>query len=168
MYFLPSGLSNPRMKSFYSAEPFPPLSESLLPLTEIQERSITEPLIEEINDRFGVTIEANLFLEYRVGTQADNLSDSCPVVMGMSHMCRLAEPLPANTIVCENNTVVMDLLSNVTFLGPGEDGLPSPTFHVGEGRFHVPSSLSTTLPTSVRKLWKFALGWLWLWANQDS
>ncbi len=46
----------------------------------------------------------------------------------------------------------MDLLSNVAFLETGEDGLPSPTFHGGEGRYHVLGSLMTTLPTSVRKL----------------
>jgi hypothetical protein len=106
----------------------------------------------------------------------------------MSHMCRLAEFLPANTVVlavpgfksireplpnipkkfneislCKNDLVVMDLLSNITYMATGEDRLPTPTFRGGDGRYHVPGSLKTTPPTSVRKTLELFWSWWQQW-----
>jgi hypothetical protein len=44
-------------------------------------------------------IDVTVSSESRVGIPAENLGDSHLVVAGTSHVCRLAEFLPANTVV---------------------------------------------------------------------
>ncbi len=42
----------------------------------------------------------------------------------------------------KKDTVVLDLLSNVAFMGTDEDGLPSEAIRAEEGRYHVVGSLT--------------------------
>jgi hypothetical protein len=60
VYFLLSGLLNPKKKSFNSAKLFPTFPASLATLTEDQERSIIGPLLEEIGADSGVAIDVTL------------------------------------------------------------------------------------------------------------
>jgi hypothetical protein len=99
-------------------------------------------------------------LSAKLGPRQQTIGENHLVVVGTSHMHRLAEFLPANTVVlevagfklstesllkiqreleelnlCESGTVVMDLLSNLAFMGTGYDGLPSLSVHGGDGRY---------------------------------
>jgi hypothetical protein len=51
----------------------------------------------------------------------------------------------------ENDLVVLDLISNIAYMGTDEDGLPSPAFRSGDGTYHIPGSLTTAPPTTIKK-----------------
>jgi hypothetical protein len=51
-----------------------------------------------------------------------------------------------------NDTVILDLLSNSAYMGTDASGLPSPAFKAGDGRYHVPGSLTTAPPTILKKV----------------
>jgi hypothetical protein len=59
---------------------------------------------------------------------------------------RLAELAPGM-----GDTVILDLLSNGSFMGTTDDGMPSPAVHMSDGRYHVPGSLIPTPLSIVRK-----------------
>jgi hypothetical protein len=50
-----------------------------------------------------------------------------------------------------SDTVVLDLLSNVAFMGTDGDGLPVPAYRADDGRFHVVGTLTTAPPTTLKK-----------------
>jgi hypothetical protein len=99
------------------------------------------------------------------------------VVVGASHMYRMAEYLPANSIspaylrfkplaesivsikekldafkLSASDTVVLDLLSNSAYMGTDVNGLPSPAERAGDGRYHILGSLTTAPPTILKKV----------------
>ncbi len=51
----------------------------------------------------------------------------------------------------ERDLVVMDLISNVAYMGTDEDGLPSPAVRSGNGTYHITGSLTTAPPTKIKK-----------------
>jgi hypothetical protein len=51
-----------------------------------------------------------------------------------------------------NDTVILDLLSNSAYMGTDASGLPSPAVKAGDGRYHVPGSLTTAPPTILKKV----------------
>jgi hypothetical protein len=59
---------------------------------------------------------------------------------------RLAEMAPG-----VGDTVILDLLSNGSFMGTTDDGTPSPAVLMVDGRYHVPGSLVPTPMSIVRK-----------------
>ncbi len=56
-----------------------------------------------------------------------------------------------NITVTENDTMVLDLISNVAFMGTDKDGLPTPSVKGGDGKYHVPGMLTTAPPTTLKK-----------------
>jgi hypothetical protein len=97
------------------------------------------------------------------------------VLIGASHMCRTAEQLPECISLAmpgfkptpeslreierkvrkidpdERDLVVMDLISNVAYMGTDEDGLPSPPVRSGDGTYHITGSLTTAPPTKINQ-----------------
>ncbi len=51
----------------------------------------------------------------------------------------------------DRDTVVLDLISNVSYMGTTDDGLPTPAFQAGDGSYHVSSSLTTAPPTTIER-----------------
>jgi hypothetical protein len=51
----------------------------------------------------------------------------------------------------ENDVVVLDLLSNLAFMGTDMDGLPTPAVRSGDGKYHILGSLTTAPPTVLKK-----------------
>jgi hypothetical protein len=97
--------------------------------------------------------------------------------IGASHMYRMAEYLPADSIslaypgfkpstesivvikekldalsLSASDTVVLDLLSNSAYMGTDVDGLPLPAERAGDSRYHIPGSLTTAPPTILKKV----------------
>ncbi len=59
-----------------------------------------------------------------------------------------------------NDTVVLDMLSNLAYMGTNEESLPSPAFKAGDGSCLIPGSLTTATPTTLKKiLEKHATNW---------
>jgi hypothetical protein len=56
------------------------------------------------------------------------------------------------------DTVILDLLSNGSFMGTTDDGMLSPAVHMEDGRYHVPGSLVPTPMSIVRKALKSCEG----------
>jgi hypothetical protein len=110
-------------------------------------------------------LNTSLSLELRMATPADFTGKG-----RSSHMCRTAKYLlgcislaypgfrPAKGKLQGNkpkmeklppghtDTVVLDLISNVAFMGITEDGLLMPVLRAGEGSFHISSTLATAPP----------------------
>jgi hypothetical protein len=100
--------------------------------------------------------------EFYFGTREFDDGNGRIVVVGASHMCRLAKQVPADTVVLavagfkpakdsvaeireklerlslgKSDTVVMDLLSNMAFMGTSEEGIPIPAMRGQDSKFHI-------------------------------
>ncbi len=51
-----------------------------------------------------------------------------------------------------SDTVVLDLLSTTAYMGTDVNGLPLPVERAGDGRYHIPGSLTTAPPTILKKV----------------
>jgi hypothetical protein len=51
----------------------------------------------------------------------------------------------------KSDTVVMDLLSKVAFMGTSEKGIPTPASRRHVGKFHIEGSLTASPPTALKK-----------------
>jgi hypothetical protein len=51
----------------------------------------------------------------------------------------------------KKDTVVLDLLSNVVFMGTDNDGLPTEAFRAEDGSYHVAGSLTIAPPPLFQK-----------------
>jgi hypothetical protein len=57
-----------------------------------------------------------------------------------------------NTFKLEKtDTVVMDLLSNVTYMGTNEEGLPKLAITAGACSYYIPGLLTTAPPPALKK-----------------
>jgi hypothetical protein len=109
-------------------------------------------------------------------TQATDNEKARVVLVGASHMVRLAEQLGTNTIslafqgfrpkepniseivvelqklnLNSRDTVVLDLLSNSAFMGTDSNGLPTETVKMTDGGYHVIGSLTVAPISCVKK-----------------
>ncbi len=68
----------------------------------------------------------------------------------MTAVSQLVESLDSLKLT-RNDTVVLDLLSNVALLGTDDNGLPTEAMQAEDGRYHVVRSLATAPPSVVKK-----------------
>jgi hypothetical protein len=141
VYFLQASLKNPRKSSIRSVDPTPALPGCLPPLTEAQEKEIVTAVATDTVENFGIDFDQSLSLLRGAGTREYNDGNGRVVLVGASHMCRLAEQLPAETVTLavpgfkptpenipeiatklrnlelgKSDSVVMDLLSNLVVM----------------------------------------------------
>ncbi len=175
-YHLPSSAVNPRRRPFTSPAVVPPLPGRVPPLGEEDKKTIVRELLVGVAGQYGVGINCNPSLERGMVTPVSDNVTGRIIVVGASHMCRMTESVSMNFIslaypgfrptkdgvenvveklenitVTENDTVVMDLISNVAFMGTDKDGLPTPSIRGGDGKYHVPGVLTTAPPTTLKK-----------------
>jgi hypothetical protein len=174
--FLPASIKNPRKRVFLSPGTVHPLPDCIAPADPSTEKAIVFALIAELNKTFGLQLDPNPSLERGVVTQTEKYATDRFIVVGGSHMVKMAAFMPENTTclaepgfravpqACERishrlaelepdggDTVILDLLSNNCFMGTTDDGMPAPVFPMTDGRYHVPGSLITTPLSIVRK-----------------
>jgi hypothetical protein len=174
--YLPCSTKNPRKRNFFSPGTVRPLPGGFAPLGSDSESRIIFALIKELNKNFGLQLDPVPSLERGVVTQIDKTTDNRYIVVGGSHMNRMAAFMPENTInlaepgfragptTCgkisqrltdlrpsTGDTVILDLLSNSSFMGTNEDGMPIPMMTMGDGNYHVPGSLIPTPMSIIRK-----------------
>jgi hypothetical protein len=145
------------------------------PLSLEDEKKLVGVILREICCEFGVKLNIEPTIERGMATQASTADGGRTILIGASHMCRTAEHLQdcvslaqpgfKPTLenlrevekkirkICpvENDLVVLDLISNIAYMGTDEDGLPSPAFRSGDGTYHIPGSLTTAPPTTIKK-----------------
>ncbi len=132
-------------------------------------------LIADLNGFYGINLDPNPSLERGVSTQGSDTAHDRTILVGASHMVRLAAELGQETISLafpgfrpkehmignlasrlhllkleKNDTVILDLLSNTTFMGTDGDGLPSEATRAEDGKYHVVGS-PTVAPSSFTK-----------------
>jgi hypothetical protein len=132
-------------------------------------------MMAEIKYQYGVRIDEKPLIERGPATQAEEGGWGRLVLVEASHMARIHEHLPPDTIslaipgfkaseqntnrllsqikdlcLTEHDTVVLDLLSNTAFLGTNEHGLPTKSTRGDDGRYHITGSL-TSAPTPFLK-----------------
>ncbi len=174
-FFIPADCRNPRKRVFRSQPPVPALPASLPPLSSLEEKKIVCALISDLNGFYGINLDPSPSLERGVSTQGSGTAQGRTILVGASHMVRLGEKLGHDTISLaipgfrpkENlianlvsrlrllklescDTVILDLLSNTTFMGTDGDGLPCEAFRAEDGKYHVIGSL-TIAPASFTK-----------------
>jgi hypothetical protein len=176
VYSLPASAHNPRKRPFWSRAVNPSLPKKLEPISTSEEKILLQSIINELTANFGISLHPDPALERGVETPAHPLGSNRTYVIGASHMTRTAEHMPLSTISLafpgfrpdrvgveklsaslsggnpgENDVVVMDLLSNLAFMGTDMDGLPTPAIKSGDGRYHILGSLTTAPPTVLKK-----------------
>jgi hypothetical protein len=134
-------------------------------------------MVSEINRRFGFDLNETLVMERGAVTPEKTNLPGRLIIVGASHMARMASYLPQETIVLAtpgfkatqatvpqltsklaglsingDDRIVLDLLSNSAFMGTDPDGLPSPAFAGEDGTYHIPGSLSAALPQAIKKI----------------
>jgi hypothetical protein len=134
-------------------------------------------IIELVVLHYGLVLDDTPSLERGMATLAAKGNDGRIVVVGASHMYRMVEYMPADSIslaypgfkpstesiveikekldalnLSASDTVVLDLLSNSAYMGTDVNGLPSPEERAGDGRYHIPGSLTTAPPTILKKV----------------
>jgi hypothetical protein len=114
---------------------------------------VIKVMVSEINMRFGFDLNETPVMERGAVTPEKANLPGRLIIVGASHMARMASFLPQETIVLatpgfkatqatvpqltsklaglsinRDDRVVLDLLSNSAFMGTDADGLPSPAF----------------------------------------
>jgi hypothetical protein len=174
--YLPCSTKNPRKRNFFSPGTARPLPGGFAPLGSESESRIVFALIKELNKNFWLQLDPFPSLERGIVTQVEKTTDNRYIVVGGSHMNKMAAFMPENTInlaepgfragpaTCgkisqrladlmpgTGDTVILDLLSNSSFMGTDEDGMPIPVMTMGDGFYHVPGSLIPTPISIIRK-----------------
>jgi hypothetical protein len=177
--YLPCSTKNPRKRNFFSPGTVRPLPGGFAPLGSDTESQIVFALMTELNKNFGLQLDPFPSLECGVVTQADKSTANRYIVVGGSHMYRMAAYMPENTtslaepgfragpLTCgkvsqrltelkpgNRDTVILDLLSNSSFMGTNEDSIPLWMMTMGDGSYHVPGSLIPTPMSIIRKTWQ--------------
>jgi hypothetical protein len=167
VYHLPSSLTNPRKTIFKSPPICPTLPVRLSPLGEQEEKKLIGAIIESLVLHYGLVLDETPSLDRGMVTPVEKGSDGRIVVVGASHMYKMAEYLPVDSIslaypgfkpstesivvikekldalsLKPGDTVVLDLLSNSAYMGTDVNGLPSPAERADDGRYHIPGSLT--------------------------
>jgi hypothetical protein len=174
--FLPCSVKNPRKRVFFSPGTVRPLPDYIAPVDFATEKKIVFALIAELNKTFGLQLDPLPSLERGVVTQTGKNASERYIVVGGSHMVKMAAYMPENTAslaepgfragppACRRishrlaelepdvgDTVILDLLSNCCFMGTTDDGMPSPVVPMPDGRYHVQGSLIPTPLSIIRK-----------------
>jgi hypothetical protein len=135
--FIPTSCRNPRRLGFDSTAITNPLPSSVPPLSPENEKKIICALMKDLNMFFGVGVDPSPSLERGVVTQETDNENTRVVLIGASHMIRLAENMGPETVslafhgfrpreptiteladelqklgLGNRDTVVLDLLSN--------------------------------------------------------
>ncbi len=175
--FLPTTFRNPRKRSFYSAPTNPALPCTIPRMSEKAETRIISVLLHELVQKFGVSVNTNPILECGSVTPVKMHMPGRLIIVGALHMMRLAKHLPNTTINLaypgfkatpqaltqivagleelrpnKDDTVILDLLSNSSFMGTDEEGLPTPATAGEGGTYHIPGSLVTSPGPAIKKI----------------
>jgi hypothetical protein len=174
--FLPCSIKNPRKRIFFAPGTVPLLPVSIAPVGTEIEKQIVYALIAELNKNFGLQLDPFLSLERGVVTQTGKNTSERFIVVGGSHMLKMSTYMPENTACLAEpafragpstcgrisrrltelapgmgDNVILDLLSNSSFMGTNDDGMPLPLMPMSDGRYHVPGSLNLTPMSIIRK-----------------
>jgi hypothetical protein len=147
------------------------------PISPEGERRLIASLFEEINKFYGMGIDPNPSLERGCVTQGAVVTEIRTVLVGASHMTRLADEMRGDVVslafpgfrpkdrmiediasklaelkLGKKDTVVVDLLSNVAFMGADGDGLPTEALRAEDGSYHVVGSLTVAPPSLIKKV----------------
>ncbi len=96
--FIPTSCRNPRRRAFRSPTPTPALPGSLRPLGSADEKKIVTPLIADLNNLYGFGLDPSPSMELGETTQGTDSALGRSVLVGTSHMLRLADELGLDTI----------------------------------------------------------------------
>jgi hypothetical protein len=149
----------------------------VVPISPEGEKRLITSLIDEINKFYGMGIDPNPSLERGCVTQGTVVSKIRTVLVGASHMTRLADEMGGDVVslafpgfrpkekmltdiasklselkLGKKDTVVVDLLSNVVFMGTDGDGLPTEARRAEDGSYHVVGSLTIAPPSLTKKV----------------
>jgi hypothetical protein len=185
---LPMNLRN-RRQTPMTAEAFEgPLPAAIPPLGPEEEARIVTAMLGELNQNFGLGLDPSPDFT-RSSTPPHSLDDGRLVIIGASHMTRVADALllageevasistPGWTPSPENlagaagyvtslnlkseDTVVIDLWSNLSYMGTDEMGLPSKCFKDNvKGGYHILGQLQAAPKPVFQKVLSEAAGLL--------
>jgi hypothetical protein len=173
--YIPASCRNPRRLGFVSPALADPLPSRIPPLSEVNEKRIIYALMEDLNLFFGVGVDPAPSIERGAATQETDNENARVVLVGASHMIRLAETMGPETVslayqgfrlrepmisdlsdklrklkLNSRDTVVLDLLSNSAFIGSDTYGLPTKAVRAEDGSYHIIGGLSVA-PISCAK-----------------
>jgi hypothetical protein len=95
--FLPCSIKNPRKRVFFSPGTVRPLPDCIAPVDSATENKIVFALIAELNKTFGLQLDPLPSLERGVVTQTGKNASERYIVVGGSHMLKMATYMPEKT-----------------------------------------------------------------------
>jgi len=160
---LPLSLKNQRKVPYLSPPPMGQASLKIEPITEFQEKKILSCLLQELNTNFGLNLDTDP--DHTRTSDPMTVTDSGRVVLvGASHMSRTAAAVAAaggdvidasspgwapskdsckkianflkNLALKDGDTLVIDVWSNLAFMGTDEYGIPCRSSKIG-GKYHI-------------------------------
>jgi hypothetical protein len=177
--FMPECLTSSTKIRTVSERPPAELPEKIKPLTEAEEKTLIVTMCREINENYALNIDENPDLTRcsDSGTGKNNGFSGRVFAIGGSHLSRLAGGLvsqncevinltkpgwkadPESITECKNklrsynltdeDTVLLDLLSNSVYCGTDELGIPADPINT-DGKWHIAGEL-TIRPKTVLK-----------------
>ncbi len=158
-----------------SANTDPPLPSCVPPFDKKAEGKVILAMLHELVTHFGVKLNENPSLERGGATPAEMEMPGRLIIVGASHMVRMSKHLQEKAVILAypgfrvipqaltqlasrleeilltpEDRLVLDLLSNSTFMGTDLDGLPTAAVQGEGGTYHIPGSL-TLAPVPVTK-----------------
>jgi hypothetical protein len=153
----------------------PPLPSWIPPFDKEAEGRVILVMLQELVTHFGVKLNENPSLERGGATPAGMDGPGRLIIVGASHMVRMCKHLQEKVevlaypgfratphalaqlaarleeiLLTPEDSLVLDLLSNSTFMGTDVDGLPTASVQGEGGTYHIPGSL-TVAPVPVTK-----------------
>jgi hypothetical protein len=175
--YLPTSFRNPRKKVFVSVSTDPPLPGSIPPFDKKMEGNVILTMVNELVTHFGVKLNENPSLERGGATPTGNDEPGRLIIVGASHMVRMSKHLQEKSVILAypgfratpqaltqlasrleeirptpEDRLVLDLLSNSTFMGTDVDGLPTASVQGEGGTYHIPGSLTVALVPVTKKI----------------
>jgi hypothetical protein len=177
MFFIPTNSRNPRCRSFKSAGLKTPLPASVPPILSENKKKVIYILMEDLILHFGVGIHPCPSLERGVVTHVSDSMHGRLVLMGASHINRLAGVMDAGTVSLayqgfrprepmiseitnklkalnfgKLDTVVMDLLSTLPLWALMHPDYPPRRVRAEGRKYHITGSLTVAPPTLTKKV----------------
>ena len=176
---LPSSLKNSRKRAFITDPPCRPLPLRVDPFSTSAEGKIVTSLLKEINDVYGLGMDPNPDLSREMDPPPCH-DQSRTVLFGSSHVKRLAGHMADDAKVIDlsvpgwtankdaiglianelkelaltgEDTVVLDLLSNSSYMGTDDSGIPSRPVKLAEDKtYHIVGELQVAPESAFRKI----------------
>jgi len=172
-YFMPTSVRNPRKQRFVSGPICPPAT--MAPLSKEDESAIVCCLLSELSNLLSLKLDTSPNFARGGAAPRVELAERRVAILGASHAKRLSALAGESGIVLlprwapdtdtvreivaeiaelkltSNDILVVDIFSNMIYMGTDEDGLAVRAFKGLDGHFHIPGILEVATKVLIKR-----------------